>query len=273
VATAAAWLGRATAAWTSLLALTVGVGGGRTAWLAVPAVLAAAALAVGARRLLAGRGRALVMGASAGGSAVLIVAGSLDGELRTDGTAGVLLWLLWVLSLPVLTVAFAALPRVGGWLSGDIPADPLPYAPPPAFWPAELWPYGAPRPAAATAAAVLAVVAGALTVAAVTGGLLGAAVSGPVDAFTLALVPGLPCAAGLVAGGIMLLRRRSRVQLMVSAVAAVLVLLASAGVAVLASVPDPDGAIVFVGMSLLLPVVTAGLALRRDVGIWLLGHG
>ena len=265
VATAAAWLGRATAVGTALVALMVTLAGGPASWTAVPAGLAAAALLVGARRLLAGRGRALLMAAGTVTAAALVAAAVLDAEPRSDGTAGVFAFLVLVLPSPVLTVVLAGLPRVGGWLTGAAPGGLLPNAPPPAAWPPELWPYGPPRPASATAAAVLALVAGALTV------VVTVLAQEPRDPFTAVLLAGLLCVPGFVAGALTLLRRRSRWLLVASGTAAVLVLLAAAVVAGATAGPDLPGALIFVALALALPLpaTSLGLALRRDVGSWL----
>jgi hypothetical protein len=131
VATAAAWLGRVSAAGTVLVALMATMIGPPAAWAAVPGALGAAVLVRGARQLLAGRGRALLVAGGATAAATLVVATVLDPELRSDGTAGVLGFRVLVLPCPVLTVVLAGLPRVGGWLSGARPAGSFPHAPPP----------------------------------------------------------------------------------------------------------------------------------------------
>ena len=268
-ATAAAWLGRLTAVLTCLPGIALALGGGRGIWVAPVAALTATALVAGAHRLLAGKGRTLLLVAAVGAAAVLVLSAPLDAELLSEGLVGVIAWLAWVLPLPGLTIAFAALPRVGGWLAGTVPTGPLPYAPPPWHKSPDQWPYGPPRPASATSAAVLGIVTGTLTALNSPFFFLGVAPDGFLDPFTVILLLGLPCAAGLVAGGILLLRRQSRFLLTISASLATLVLLAAATTVLIAQAPGLDGALSFVGLALPFPTLTLVLAQRREVTRWL----
>lgn len=118
IVAAAARSGLAAAVWTFLIGLLVSLGGARTAWLAAAALLAAMGLAIGARRLLTGQGRRLLVASAVVSAAVIAVAAFMDQELRADGVAGVLIWLAFALALPALTAAMALAPRVDDWLMG-----------------------------------------------------------------------------------------------------------------------------------------------------------
>lgn len=274
-ATAAAVLGLS-------LAFPVGVGGllgllsltstaDPFALVLVTGVSLAAGLAVGAIRLLRRRGRALLVGSGVAIAVTLIAMPLVDVGLRSDGWRGILTGLLVWLPFPVVTAWLAALPRVGNWVA-DRPAPrgrPLPYAPPPRGWPPELWPYGPPRPRAATVAVVLGLVtAGCTFWIAPFGIAISRADSGAVGA-ELALLVLLPCAAGMLAGALRLLHRRSRGLLLGSSLAAITVLL---GVLVADLVADPDELVDLLAWALFalpLPVLTASFTAGRAVRDWL----
>ncbi|HEX2073868.1 MAG TPA: hypothetical protein VHF92_08795 [Geodermatophilus sp.] len=130
------------------------------------------------------------------------------------------------------------------------------------------WPYGPGRPGAATAAAVLGFVTGGLT-ALVCLGFLFAVAAGDDDAPSVLLVLGLPCAAGLIAGGVRLLSRRRGDLLFGSAVAAVAVLvLAFVAGAVTLPAEGVLGLGVFLLFALPLPVLTAVFARLPRVTGW-----
>ena len=231
----------------------------------------AVGLVVGAVRLLRRHGRALLIGSAAATTAVLIALLLVDVELRSGGWAGALAGVLVWLTLPAVTAWFAALPRVGNWVA-DRPlraGEPLPYAPPPRGWPPELWPYGPPRPRAANVAVVLGLGTAACTFWLAPFGIaIGKADSGA-GASEQALLLLLPCAAGILAGALRLLHRRSRGLLLGSSLAAVALL---AGVLVTELVADPAELVdllVWAVFALPLPVVTAVFTARRAVADWL----
>ncbi len=117
VAAAAAGFALAAAVWTLFVGLLVSLGGSRTACLAAAASTAAMGLAIGARRVLSGRGRRLLVASAVGSAAAITVAAFMDQELRSDGVAGVLIWLAFALAPPTLTAALALVPRVSDWLA------------------------------------------------------------------------------------------------------------------------------------------------------------
>ncbi|SFP66011.1 hypothetical protein SAMN05660464_3809 [Geodermatophilus dictyosporus] len=133
------------------------------------------------------------------------------------------------------------------------------------------WPHGPGRPPVATAAAVLGLVTGGLT-GLVSLLFLVAVLGGDEDAVPATLVLGLPCAAGLVTGGVWLLGRRSPLPLFCSALAAVVVLFLV--LVVVAATEDADavaGFGLFLVFALPLPVLTAVFArLPRTTG-WAAG--
>ena len=55
---------------------------------------------------------------------MITVAGFMDQELRSDGVAGVVVWLAFALALPALTAALALVPRVSDWLTSDRTSPP-----------------------------------------------------------------------------------------------------------------------------------------------------
>jgi hypothetical protein len=90
-----------------------------------------------------------------------------------------------------------------------------------------------------------------------------------VDPATTTLILGVPCAAGLIAGAAMLMGRRSPLLLFWSALAAVLVLVLSEIVAIVAVGGDaPLSVGVFVLLALPLPVLTAVFASRPKTRGW-----
>ncbi|MGY1740502.1 MULTISPECIES: hypothetical protein [unclassified Blastococcus] len=149
------------------------------------------------------------------------------------------------------------------------PYPPAPYPPspyPPGYGPAwpgaapPTWPHGPGRPGVATAAAVLGFVTGGLTLLGSLGFLI-AVLTGEDDAATVVLVLGLPCAAGMIAGAVRLLARRSPTLLFGSALAAVAVLLVALLVG--AGSFDDDAVVGIASFVLLagaLPVLTAVFA-------------
>ena len=145
------------------------------------------------------------------------------------------------------------------------------YGPP--AWPAPptpRWPHGPLAPGSATAAAVLGFVTGGLS-ALFALVFLAVTLSGDGDVTTaLLLIGSAPCAAGLIAGGVWTLQRRTARLLFGSALAAVAVLVVTllVGLPVLADSGSLGGLVVFVLLALPLPVVTACLAGRREIGEW-----
>ncbi|MDK3255212.1 hypothetical protein QOZ86_01725 [Blastococcus capsensis] len=122
-----------------------------------------------------------------------------------------------------------------------------------------------------TSAGVLGIVTGALTA---LGSLvmLIAALSGERDAVTTLLILGLPCAVGLIAGGVRLLQRHAPGLLFGSALAAIGVL-AVALVAGMLTLGDEDrvAVAVFVLFACVLPAITAVFARLRAVTHWVGG--
>jgi hypothetical protein len=157
---------------------------------------------------------------------------------------------------------------------GPPPGYPAPYgsgygAPMP--WPpaTERWPYGPRRPSLATAAAVLGHVTAGLTCVFSLMFLL-VLLSGKGDPTIGVLVLGLPCSAGLVVGGLQLMRRRSASLLFASAAVSVTVLLVSLIVGVGWLVErELIGLALFVVLALPLPLLTAIFARAGSVTSWL----
>jgi len=143
-----------------------------------------------------------------------------------------------------------------------------PWAPPTATWP-----YGPGRPPLATAAAVLGHVTAGLTILFSLIFLVSLA-TGEGDPAQGVLVLGLPCAAGLIVGGVRLTGRRSAGLLFAAAAASVGLLLASliAGIGWLTS-GDLAFQVVFVVVALPLPLLTAIFARARSVTGWVAAHG
>ena len=141
---------------------------------------------------------------------------------------------------------------------------PMPWAPPTARWP-----YGPGRPSLATAAAVLGhVTAGLTLVFSVI--FLVVLLTGNGDPTMAVLALGLPCAVGLIVGGLQLTRRRSAGLLFGSAAVSVAVLVASLIVGVGWLVEDDLlGVAVFVALALPLPLLTAIFARAGSVTDWL----
>ena len=152
---------------------------------------------------------------------------------------------------------------------GQVPYGQQPYPAPGWTPPVQPWPHGPGRPGLATAAAVLGFVAGGLTIL-VSLGMLVSVLSGDGDAPTGVLVLGLPCAAGLITGGVWLMQRRSAQLLTWSAVASAVVLVVAllAGTATLDG-EDVVGLLFFTLFALVMPVLIAVFSVRRTVADWL----
>jgi hypothetical protein len=152
----------------------------------------------------------------------------------------------------------------------------VPYGYHPTPWsgplPSSRWPYGPDRPGVATAAAVLGFVTAGLTLL-MSVVFLGVQFSGDGDTSTAVLLLGIPCAAGLIVGGVRLLGRRSHQVLFTSAVAAVLVLILAfiVGLATLPGRDDVAGLGVMLLVAAPLPIVTACLAASRTIAGWTAG--
>ena len=152
---------------------------------------------------------------------------------------------------------------------GQPPYGQQPYPAPGWVAPTQTWPHGPGRPGLATAAAVLGFVAGGLTVL-VSIGMLVSVLTGDGDAPTAVLIAGLPCAAGLITGGVWLMQRRSAQLLTWSAVASAVVLVAALLVGT--ATEDEDtvvGLLVFTLVALVMPVLIAVFSVRRTVADWL----
>ncbi|MGY2083452.1 hypothetical protein [Blastococcus sp. SYSU DS0539] len=152
---------------------------------------------------------------------------------------------------------------------GQAPYGYAPYGQPPYAPPG--WVGRAPgeaRPGVVTAAGVLGIVTGGLTA---LGSLLMLVMmlDGEDDAATTVLTLGLPCAVGLVVGGVRVLQNRAAGLLFVSALAAVGVLLAAL-VAGLLTLDEGGrfGVAAFVVLACVLPVVTAVFARLPRVTAW-----
>ena len=134
--------------------------------------------------------------------------------------------------------------------------------------PVTSWPYGPDRPGVATAAIVLGLVTGVLTV---LGSFLSLVVGSPssANAASIAVVLGLPCAFGLIAGALRLSRRDSPRVLFGSAVAAACVLLVALvlGAGTLTDQGELRLAVVVIP-ALVLPVLTAVFAWLPRVRGW-----
>ena len=155
---------------------------------------------------------------------------------------------------------------------------PAGYGPPSGYGPplnhaAARWPYGPGRPGLATAAAVLGFVTAGLTIV-VTLAFVVVLLTGNGDPTVGALVLGLPCAVGMIVGGVRLTARRSSEVLFASAATAVGVLLFSLVVGIGYLVPgDLAGQAVFVATALPLPVLTAVFSRAATVKAWLAARG
>jgi hypothetical protein len=151
------------------------------------------------------------------------------------------------------------------------PGYPAPYGAAPWNAPrvSTTWPHGPDRPGIATAAAVLGFVTGGLTAIASFFFLI-AVLFGGADLPTGLLVLGLPCAAGLIRGGVVLLRRDSSNVLTASAVLSVAVLLFALLAGFMSySGSEALGFAIFVVVAAALPIVTACLAASGTVRGWL----
>jgi hypothetical protein len=137
-------------------------------------------------------------------------------------------------------------------------------------FPSRRWPHGPERPGVATAAAVLGFVTGGLTLL-MSIVFIGALAGDEGDPATGVLLLGLPCAIGLIVGGVRLLGRRPPVVLFASALAAVLVLVLALITGLATTVSDTNSVIglsLVLGFAAPLPIVTAVLAWRPVVAHW-----
>jgi hypothetical protein len=163
-------------------------------------------------------------------------------------------------------------PVYGPPVYGPPPGYPPPYgygAPMAEPWVTARWPYGPGRPSLATAAVVLGHVTAGLTIV-VTLIFVAVLLTGNGDPTMGALLLGLPCAIGMIVGGVHLTRRRSSGLLFASAATAVGVLVLSLIVGVGWLTPeDLAGQAVFVGTALPLPLLTAIFSRARTVTGWL----
>jgi len=145
---------------------------------------------------------------------------------------------------------------------------PMPWAPPTATWP-----YGPGRPPLATAAAVLGHVTAGLTIV-FSLIFVVSLLTGEGDPAQGVLALGLPCAVGLIVGGVHLTGRRSAGVLFASAATSVGILLFSliAGIGWLTS-DDLAFQAVFVAVALPLPLLTAIFSRARSVTGWVAARG
>ena len=154
------------------------------------------------------------------------------------------------------------------------PGSGAPYGYGPAAWNAPLpdarWPHGPGRPAVATAAAVLGFVTAGLTLA-MQVVFIAALNSGNGDPATAILLLGIPCAAGLIVGGVRLLGRRTHQVLLSSAVASILVLVLAlvVGLATSPGGNDLPGLLIILVLASALPITTTALAAQRSVSGWM----
>jgi hypothetical protein len=173
-------------------------------------------------------------------------------------------------------------PQAPGYPPYAAPGYPPPGYPPPGYpvppyaaapWNAPrvptTWPHGPGRPGIATAAAVLGFVTGGLTAMGSFFCLM-ALLFGGGDLTTITLVLGLPCAAGLIRGGVLVLRRESTNVLTASAVLSVAVLLFTLMAGFLSdNHGETVGIALFVVLAAVLPVVTACLGASGTVRGWM----
>lgn len=275
--------GEATAAAVLALGVALLIGMGGLAWFTTPTVVdptavvlapilpCALGLAVGAVLLLRRRGRRLLLASVIGVVAVLVATTLVNAGLHGEGwmeTVGDLF--IW-LPIPIVTAWFAALPRVGNWVADrPVPAgEPLPYAPPPQGRPPELWPYGPARPRAAMAAAVLGQATAGGTFLIAPFALALSVTEDGIDGFGVVALLMLACGAGMLAGSLALLHRRSRTLLLVSALAAGTVLVLAHVLALVARPAEWLGRLLDLALLLPLPVLTAASAAHGSVREWL----
>ncbi len=145
------------------------------------------------------------------------------------------------------------------------------YGQPYGYWPGRVpaWPAGPGRPGNATAAAVLGFVTGGLTALMTLGFLINLGAGDNEAAYLLAIVTGLLCAPGLIAGGVRLIARKSADLLFFSALAAAvsLVLIGLVGASTLYG-DDATFLVMVAAIGFALPVITAILARGRDTVGW-----
>ena len=155
---------------------------------------------------------------------------------------------------------------------GQVPGYGPAYGPPPGYgWyplPPPAWPDGPGRPNLATTASVLGFVTAGLTFFASLISLVAAVDDG--DEVALILGLGLPCAAGLIAGGVRLHDRRSPALLFGSAVGCVAVLLLGwlVGALTIHRTDGLQGLTTFVLLAMILPALTAAFSWTRNVREW-----
>jgi len=145
----------------------------------------------------------------------------------------------------------------------------------PGWWhPSLPWPEGPERPGSATAAAVLGFVTAGLTLLFSLPNLILIA-AGEAEATTHVLLLGIVTAAGLITGAVRLLGRKSPDVLFGSAVGSVTVLLlaVAAGALTIDRTGGLRDILMFVGVALPLPVLTAVFAWRPVVRGWAADQG
>jgi hypothetical protein len=145
----------------------------------------------------------------------------------------------------------------------------------PGWWhPSLPWPEGPERPGSATAAAVLGFVTAGLTLLVSLPNLILVA-AGEAEASTHVLLLGIVTAAGLITGAVRLLGRKSPDVLFGSAVGSVTVLLlaVAAGALTIDRTGGLSAILMFVGVALPLPILTAVFAWRPVVRGWAADQG
>jgi hypothetical protein len=131
------------------------------------------------------------------------------------------------------------------------------------------WPHGPGRPGIATAAAVLGFVTAGLTLLMSIFFLIALNRGG--DATFTVLLLGIPCAIGMIVGGVRLLGRQTHYVLLSSAVAAVVVLILTflVGLATESGSGGVPALVLFLVLAAVLPITTAALTAQRRVSSWM----
>jgi hypothetical protein len=131
------------------------------------------------------------------------------------------------------------------------------------------WPHGPGRPGIATAAAVLGFVTAGLTLLMSIFFLIALNRGG--DATFTVLLLGIPCAVGMIVGGVRLLGRQTHYVLLSSAVAAVAVLILTflVGLATESGSGGVLALVLFLVLAAVLPITTAALTAQRRVSSWM----
>jgi len=150
---------------------------------------------------------------------------------------------------------------------------PASYPPPPGYgygWNGPVptaWPYGPDRPGIATAAAVLGFVTAGLTL--LMSIFFATALGHDGSGVFVVLLFGIPCAIGMIVGGVRLLGQHTHQILLTSAIAAVLVLILALilGLGTFTG-PDVVGMMIIIVLAAPLPIVTACLAGGSTVSAW-----